>query len=57
MSGEVVQVNSALKETPELINEDPYGKGWMIRIMLSDKSELDTLFSASEYEEFLKGEE
>jgi glycine cleavage system H protein len=56
VSGEVTEVNSGLEEFPEIVNDDPYGKGWMIKIMPSDKSELDTLLSAKEYEEFLKEE-
>lgn len=56
VSGEVLEVNDALEDTPEIVNEDPYGEGWMIRVMPSDKSELDTLLSASEYEAFLKEE-
>jgi len=54
VSGDVSDVNSALDDTPELVNEDPYGEGWMIKVMLLDKSELDTILSASEYEDFLK---
>ena len=54
VSGEVTEVNSGLEESPEIVNDDPYGEGWMIKIMPSDKSELDTLLSAKEYEEFLK---
>jgi len=48
-SGEVVEVNAALEDKPELINEDPYGKGWIIKIALSDASELDSLLSAADY--------
>ena len=56
VNGEVTGVNSGLEESPERVNDDPYGEGWMIKIMPSDKSELDTLLSAKEYEEFLKEE-
>ena len=49
VSGTVVDVNSALEEKPELINEDPYGDGWMLKIKLSDKSELNSLLSADQY--------
>ena len=48
-SGTIVEVNSALQDQPELINQDPYGEGWMIKIKLSDKSELDSLLSAEVY--------
>jgi glycine cleavage system H protein len=53
VSGEVVEVNAALAERPELVNEYPYGEGWMIRVRLSDPSELETLLSAEEYEAYL----
>lgn len=55
-SGEVIAVNADLKDRPELVNEDPYGKGWLVRIRLSDTSEVDTLMSASQYEEMLSKE-
>jgi glycine cleavage system H protein len=53
-SGEVVEVNSALAETPGLINEDPFGKGWMLRVRLSDAAELDGLMDEGAYREFVK---
>src|SRR5207244_9538031 len=56
VSGEVVEVNEALKEKPELVNTDPYGDGWMIRVKLSDPSEFDELMSAEEYEEYVETE-
>jgi glycine cleavage system H protein len=49
MSGEVTEVNEALKETPEQINEDPYGEGWMVRVRLSDPSEADALMDVNAY--------
>ena len=55
LSGEVVEVNEELAEHPELVNQDPYGKGWMIKVKASDPSELEGLMTAEEYEEFLKG--
>ena len=48
--GEVLALNEALEAHPELVNEDPYGEGWMVRIRLSDPSELDTLMDAAAYE-------
>jgi len=48
-SGEVLEVNAELEEKPELINEDPYGKGWIVKIALSDAAELDSLLSATDY--------
>src|SRR3954465_7450234 len=56
VSGEVVEVNEALTEKPELVNTDPYGDGWMIRIRLSDTSELNDLMNAEEYEEYIETE-
>lgn len=56
VSGEVVEVNEALVESPELVNSSPYGDGWMIKIKLSDSGELDKLLSASEYEDFLESQ-
>ena len=50
LSGEIVEVNGALSETPETINEDPYGEGWLIRVKLSDPSQTETLMSATDYE-------
>ena len=49
-SGEVLEVNEELEAHPELVNEDPYGKGWMVRIRLTDPSELDNLMDAAAYE-------
>lgn len=53
VSGEVVAVNEELEDEPELVNEDPYEKGWMVKIKLDDSSELDNLLSASDYEEVI----
>ena len=53
LSGEVTEVNEALKETPERINDDPYGEGWMVRVRLTDPSEADSLMDASAYKESL----
>ena len=50
LSGEVTEVNEALSDSPETINEDPYGQGWLIRVKLSDPSEVDTLLDAATYE-------
>ena len=49
MSGEIVEVNAALADTPEKINEDPYGEGWMVKVKLSDPSERDSLIDAATY--------
>jgi glycine cleavage system H protein len=50
VSGEVTAVNEALFDAPELVNDDPYGDGWMLEIEMSDESELDDLLAADEYE-------
>ncbi len=52
VSGEIVEVNSALDDTPELVNEDPYGEGWICAIRPSDPSEIDGLMDAAGYEAF-----
>lgn len=49
VSGRVVAVNERLNEAPELVNQDPYGEGWMIAIALADPAEVDRLLSAAEY--------
>src|SRR5437879_1522213 len=56
VSGEVVEVNEALKDKPELVNTDPYGDGWMIRVRMSDATEVDELMNAEEYEEYIETE-
>ncbi|NMB37312.1 MAG: glycine cleavage system protein GcvH [Bacteroidales bacterium] len=53
LSGDIVEVNPELEEAPELVNEDPYGAGWMIKIKFSEPSEIDTLLSAKQYEEII----
>lgn len=55
VSGEIVEVNDDLPDTPELVNEDPYKSGWLIIVKLTDPSELDGLMTAEEYEEFTQG--
>lgn len=53
VSGTIVEVNDELESRPELINEDPYGEGWIVVVELSDPSELDTLFTAEQYKEHI----
>jgi glycine cleavage system H protein len=53
LSGEIVEVNGGLADGPEKINEDPYGEGWLVRIRLSDPSEVDDLMDAETYEQSL----
>jgi glycine cleavage system H protein len=55
VSGEVVGTNGELGSTPESINQDPHGKGWIVRLKLAHKADLDTLMKASDYERFLEG--
>lgn len=50
LSGEVVEINERLDQEPGLINSDPFGDGWMLKLRLSDEAELDSLLSADEYE-------
>jgi glycine cleavage system H protein len=54
-SGEVVAVNAAVTDRPEIVNEDPYGEGWLVRVKLSDPSELDDLLDEPAYREYLGG--
>jgi len=53
LSGEVVEVNDGLGDSPEKINEDPYGEGWLVKVRLSDTSELDALLDVNAYKELL----
>jgi glycine cleavage system H protein len=57
VSGMVVEVNEDLEDTPEIINEDPYGNGWLAVLEMTDPTELGDLMSKAEYEKFLKEEE
>ena len=53
VSGEIVAFNEALEDEPELVNTDPYGDGWMIKVLVSDFTELDSLLSADQYKELV----
>ncbi|MBQ7575293.1 MAG: glycine cleavage system protein GcvH [Bacteroidales bacterium] len=53
VSGEVLEVNEALDGAPDLVNSDPYGDGWMIKIKFSDASEFDSLLTAEQYKEII----
>ena len=55
ISGEIIEANEELNDSPELVNQDPHGKGWIIQLKIKDESELEKLMSASEYEKFLEG--
>jgi glycine cleavage system H protein len=54
LSGEVTAVNEAIADKPELVNEDPYGDGWLVRVKLSDPGEVDSLLDVAAYRESLK---
>ncbi|TVQ66762.1 MAG: glycine cleavage system protein GcvH [Balneolaceae bacterium] len=53
VSGEIIEINTLLEDDPELVNNDPYGDGWMVRIKLSDQTELDQLLSTEEYKKLI----
>jgi glycine cleavage system H protein len=56
LSGEVLEVNDALEDSPETINEDPYGDGWLVKVRLSDPGEADSLLDAAAYQDLLKSD-
>jgi glycine cleavage system H protein len=53
VSGEITEINEELEDDPELVNSDPYGKGWMVKIKMSNSSEFDALLSVAEYKEIV----
>jgi glycine cleavage system H protein len=53
ITGEIIEFNSILEEKPELVNEDPYNEGWMIKMKISDESELENLLTAEAYKELI----
>ena len=53
VAGEVTEVNESLTDEPEKVNTDPYGEGWMLRVKLSNRGEVDSLLSAAEYEDYI----
>lgn len=54
VAGEITEINEELEDEPELVNTDPYGKGWMVKIKVSDSSDLDSLLSVEEYKEIIE---
>jgi glycine cleavage system H protein len=54
LSGEVTEVNDDLPDNPELINEDPYGDGWMVKVAIADQADLEELMTADEYRKFIE---
>lgn len=57
VTGEVIEVNESLEDEPEKVNEDPYGEGWIFKVKLADKGELDGLMDAAAYSEHVAAEE
>ncbi|MGD8397291.1 MAG: glycine cleavage system protein GcvH [Anaerolineae bacterium] len=55
VSGEVLEMNEDLEDSPELVNQDPYGEAWFVRVALADPSEVDDLMDAGQYESYLEG--
>jgi len=55
VSGEITEVNTALVDHPEIINEDPYGRGWILRVRLAEPSEVASLMDAAAYQSFIAG--
>ena len=55
ISGEVADVNSELNNSPELVNQDPHGKGWILRLKVKNKADVNSLMKSTEYEKFLEG--
>jgi glycine cleavage system H protein len=53
LSGEIVEVNEELAQTPEIVNQDPYGEGWLVRVRLTEPTETESLMSAAAYQAFL----
>jgi glycine cleavage system H protein len=56
LSGEILAVNEAVSDSPEVVNEDPYGEGWLVRVKLSDPSEVDDLLDVAAYRKLLEDE-
>jgi len=57
ISGEIIEINEALLDSPEIINEDPYGGGWIVRVKLNDANELDRLMNSDSYSDFIENQE
>lgn len=53
MAGEILELNEAIEDAPETVNEDPYGEGWMIKVKVSDPSQFDGLLSAEDYQSLI----
>lgn len=57
VAGEIIEVNAALEDAPELVNDEPYGEGWFVRIRIADPAELDALMDADAYRAFVASQE
>jgi len=55
VAGEVLEVNEALEDSPELVNQDPYGEAWLVRLAFADPAELDTLMDVNAYQAYVEG--
>jgi glycine cleavage system H protein len=55
VSGEILEINEALEDSPELVNEDPFGEAWFVRVAMTNPGELDELMDVDEYKEFVEG--
>lgn len=55
VSGEVIEFNEALEDNPEIVNKDPYGEGWIVKIKVSDPSEAEDMLDAAKYKELIEG--
>ncbi|WP_411894294.1 glycine cleavage system protein GcvH [Winogradskyella sp. A2] len=55
LSGEIIEFNEGLEDEPEKVNTDPYGDGWMIKLKISDDSQIESLLSADDYKELISG--
>ena len=53
VSGKVIEVNPSLEDKPEIVNEDPYGEGWIIKILITDESQIDSLLGPSDYKNLI----
>jgi glycine cleavage system H protein len=57
VGGKVIEINTSLEDSPELVNEDPYGEAWMIAVQVSDEGSFSKLMTATQYEEFVESDE
>jgi glycine cleavage system H protein len=56
VAGAIAEINEQLNDTPEKVNSDPYGEGWMVKVKMANPGEVDSLLTAAEYEDFTKAE-